>query len=264
MRPTLLMGSSEKACYDKAFAEAQKGSLKFLSFTAKDYPKYEKFFYSGNLEGLSLFYISEAESLSYEDAKKFIEMISASPHFIILSATQDCNWFLKKSCNLQQLSLVENELSNQLRFLMFGVDRNVVRDSLEEFDILRIFHILKFGAYQSPASLDFLVRFNQYIYKVSPDYLRAMLIYGLPVKPYLTQHKKHEENPMQISIKKKLHELYPKLAPAELADVYLLAVATKSSIGAVLTDEEKSYLKIEDVKPEEEVFAKTVNLGDYF
>lgn len=265
-KPTLLISSSEKAAYDCAVKEAQKASLKFISLSAKDFPKYEKHFYSNPLSGdKCLFYLSEAHALSYTDAQKFIEMIASSNNTFILSATAEVNWYLRKTCFVSQLSLIPNEITEQLRVLLTDVDRNFVRSKLEKCDPVHLFHILKFNVYLSPDNIDALLDINRYIYKSKSYLIKDMLSYAIKPKPYLLKQSKREEEPLQKSIKAKLSKTYSKLSSSDIADAYLLANSAHSSLGIELSDEEKAFLKIDEAKPvEEAVFVKTQNLSDYF
>jgi len=265
MKPVLILGASEKAIYDKAVSEAKRASLKLIVLTAKEYNKYSKHFCSGSLENLTLFYISECNLLSVDDSIKFFSLIEKSPHSFILSATQDCNWHLKKSCFVSQLSPIENPLNAQLKAIMTEPNRNKVFETIKDADIIFLFNILKFGAYQSTETLDALIKINRNLFKCSETYIAAMLSFAMPQKIINTYRSKTAENPLQRSIKAKLSIAYPKLGPVELADAFLIASNTRSTLGAELSDEEKAFLKIED-KPivEEPVFAKAVNLEDYF
>ena len=266
MKPFALIGL-DKVCFDHALSIAHENNFHFVSLEAKDFSQHEKDFYTASLdEALCLFYLSDADKLSVAQTLQFIEMIKDSPHRFMLSA-QSSNWVFKKHCLTIVLSKTENELTTQLKILFNETDRDSVRLALKNADAVHLFHILKFGAWQSPETLEAMLRINRYIYICHKTYLLSMLSFALPTKALQTFHRKSEENPLQKSIKIKLCRLLPNYTSSEIADAFSLLISSQSCLPNLqLSDEEKDFLGIvEAAAPQaEQVFLRTSNLGDYF
>ena len=268
MKPFLLLGG-DKSCFDHALSVAQENNFHFSEIQAKDFPSYEKNFYTSSLdEALCLFYLSDADKLSIPQTLQFIEMISKSPHRFMLSG-QSVNWALKKHCLTIVLSKTENELTTQLKTLFSETDRDAARLALQDADPIHLFHILKFGAWQQSEALEAMLAISRNLYKCHKSFILDMLAFALAPKPLATFHSKTNENPIQKSIKTKLSKMFPHHNSSQIADIFLLASHAKSVPANLdLSDEEKAYLGIADASEEQEqtqaVFLKTANLGDYF
>ena len=268
MKPFALIGL-DKVCFDHALSIAHENNFHFVSLEAKDFSQHEKDFYTASLdEALCLFYLSDADKLSVDESKKFIDMIANSPHRFILSG-QNINWFLKKNSLTRVLSKSEDALTSNLRSLLTEPDRTLVRLALQRADAVHLFHILKFGAWQHEPSLDTMIRINQNLFKCHKSFILDMLAFALLPKPFATFHSKTNENPCQKSIKTKLSKMFPHLNSSQIADIFLLARGAKIVPANLdLSDEEKEYLGIADASEEQEqtqaVFVKPVNLSDYF
>jgi hypothetical protein len=208
-----------------------------------------------------LFHLIDAQTLKQEASKKLFEFMNASPHRFILSGNAETPWFVKVGCVVKNMDDSKVELTSQLQVLLTESNRTLVREYLEDADLVHLFHILKYGAWRNPESLEALIFINQYLYKINRSYLLSLLSWVLPAKPYAFASSKKQAVPQEGSIMKKLESLNPKMKKSEQADAFLLMKVCKDSIdGLDLSEEEKTFLGIEEklVEPEQAVFCRTI------
>ncbi len=267
-RPFLVLGS-DKACADYALSVAHENSMHFVDLEASQFPLYEKAFYTSSLDqAKTIFYLRDSHKLTIDDAQLFVEMVKDSPHrFLLASTSSNINWYLRKACIFKPLEAVQDELTFYLKNLLTEPNRHFVLENLQESDPVHLFHILKFGAWQNPETLDALIQVSQNLYKVKKSYFLSMLVFAVPPKAYPFGHKNREENEMQKSVKKKIRDNLPRLKKSEVANAFLLMKNSKSGLGLELSEDENNFLGIsknEIKQTQAEPFLKPVNLSDYF
>jgi hypothetical protein len=259
LKSVLLIGSSDKACYNYALSVAQENSYNFVPIESKEFSDYERQFYASNLEGtLFLFYVRDINKLSQFESNKFFETIYKSPHRFILSGPVETAWFIKKNCIVNYIDNSKSAFTEHLKTLLTEPNRKLVRESLTNADVIHLFHTIKYGAWQNPQTLEHMMDVGQNLYKVKKDYILSMLAL-LPVKVVALGNKKVSLHPLESSILKKIQKQYPKLRESEFADIYMLQKFCKEAIVSELSEDEKAFLGISDLpKVEQAVFTKSI------
>ena len=241
--------------------------MHFVTIEAKDFPLYEKNFYTSSLDqAKTLFYLRDSHKLTVDDSMKFVEMVKNSPNkFLLSSDSVSTNWYLKKSCIYKVLQEMQDEITFYLKQLMTEPNRHLVLENLKEADPVHLFHILKFGAWQNLDSLNHLIEVGRNLYKVKKTYLLSMLVL-MPPKAYAFRRNEQKEDEMQKNIKKKIKSEMPHMKKSSVADTFLLMKNCHSSLGLDTSPEENTFLGVsqkEKTSTQAEPFLKAVNLSDF-
>ena len=260
MKAICLISSNDQASSKHASSVALENDFTLVVLTAKEFPKFEKPFFTDTLDGKKcLFYITDAQLLKQDASEKLFKMISESPHRFILSGNAETPWYIKMRCLTQNMDNSVDVLTQQLKALLTEPNRVLVREFLHDADLVHLFHILKYGAWRNPESLGAMIEISQNLYKINRSYLLSMLSWILPPKPFAFAFKK-QANFTEASIMKKIEKLKPNSNKVEVADMYLMMKSCKDSIsGLELSDEEKSFMGIEEKQVENQaVFCRTI------
>ena len=272
MKPFLILGLTDKARYDYGLKVAQTNNYIFEAFDARDFESYSKKFLTSTLsKERVLFFIFDADKLTFTQAEQFLKLIKDSPHIFLLSAPSLSGfaYILQKNCLKTNLGSTRSQLQFALQSLMTVDDRNAVRLAIEGVDPLFLFHILKRDCWKSPESLQAMLRISQYIFKCRKPYLYSLLALAFPKKAFALSYKKPEKNKMMQEITQKLAKTY-KCNSSEAADFYLLIKQMRFAPEELqLSDEQKEFLGLpptvgEEQAPEAESPVILANLEDYF
>jgi len=268
LKPFLVFGLGDKARQNYAEQVALKNSYIFHALDSKEILNYSKEFLSSTLDASRIvFYIYDVNKLTFEACLQFLELIRSSPHIFILSSPTflGVNSELRKVCQKIPLSSKLDEMTEVIRNLMINSDRDAVRVALIDVDHLYLFHKLKFGCWHSAETLGAMLEISQYIYKCKADYIKSLLAFALPAKPYALSHAKKEKNKLQESILSKLTKAYRQNS-AESANLYLLIRQMHFAPEEVqLTEEERDFLGVTlEAQTPEAPFVAAANLEDFF
>ena len=269
MRPYLLVGP-DKACYDFAKQLAEKNYFHFFHIQAKDFGRFEKNYFSSSLDNCkTLFYLADADKLTVPQSQKLVEMATESPHLFYMASASKINWYLRKNCIYKPLVAVKDEINDAIKILLTECNRNIAFLKLKGIDAEYLFHILKFGAYRSPETLEAMLRVSRNLYKVNDTYFLSMLVFDIPPKPFPFGFRKNKENTIQKSIKKKIRSVLKRYNSSEIAEVYQMMKSFKKTLGLDLTDDEKDFLDVQDssvrIQPQaDKPFVKYMSFEEFF
>lgn len=266
MRAFCLISASDKACSEYVQSVAKENDYTLIALPAKEFPQHEKDFFTDTLDYKKcLFYLFDAHKLTQSSSEVLFKLIEASPQRFILSGPPEIPWFVKKFTIAKHLDNSKDELTTQLQVLLTESNRRLVREYLKDADLIYLFNILKFGAWQNPETLGAMLELSRNVFKVRRDYFLTMMSYLIPNKVINTFHKKTPMNPLEASLLKKLKKRSPVARSAEIADTLFLMKSCKAGInGLELSEEEEQFLGVNEKPEAEQVFAKAVELTDFF